>query len=139
MQRCYQQHTPYTTKASQSASCSLRKSFAGSWAPSHQIDLSPATTLHHTLVSHPVRHHRSQVADCLAKVARQVTAAAADAVKREGLLAGVAELGAAREEAAWLTAYEQDDDRYKASPKRLHQLAYEAMYKADRSVRPGPC
>ena len=82
-------------------------------------------TLHHTLMSHPFRHRRSQVADCLAKVARQVTTAAADAVKREGLLAGVAELGAAREEAAWLTAYEQDDDRYKASPNSPHQVACE--------------
>lgn len=56
----------------------------------------------------------AQVADCLAKVARQVTAAGAEAAKREGMLAAVAELGAAREEAAWLKAYEQDEDRYKA-------------------------
>lgn len=68
----------------------------------------------------PVQWLWAQVADCLAKVARQVTAAAAEAAKREGMLAAVAELGAAREEAAWLKAYEQDDDRYKAcAPKAV--------------------
>ncbi len=57
-----------------------------------------------------------QVADCLAKVARQASAAAADAAKRQELLAAVAELDGARAEAAWLAAYEQDEDRYKVSP-----------------------
>lgn len=66
------------------------------------------------------------MADCLAKVARQVTAAVAEAARREGMLAAVAELGGAREEAAWLKAYEQDDDRYKACAPavRLLQLAF---------------
>ena len=62
------------------------------------------------------------MADCLAKVARQVTAAVAEAAKREGMLAAVAELGAAREEVAWLKAYEQDDDRYRARVLAMTRL-----------------
>jgi hypothetical protein len=49
-------------------------------------------------------------------VARQASAAAAEAAKRQELLAAVAELDGARAEAAWLAAYEQDEDRYKVGP-----------------------
>ncbi|KAK9845994.1 hypothetical protein WJX81_007981 [Elliptochloris bilobata] len=70
----------------------------------------------------------TQVADCLAKVARQVTAALAEATKREGMLAAVAELGATREETAWLSAYEQDEDRYKGR---------DANRKLQRAIRAG--
>jgi len=49
-------------------------------------------------------------------VARQASAAAAEAAKRPELLSAVAELDGARAEAAWLAAYEQDEDRYKVGP-----------------------
>lgn len=118
MQRCYQHNTLYIQPRLVSLLIALSVRLLHGAGRHHSRSAAvPAMTLHHALVSHPFRHHCAQVADCLAKVARQVTAAAADAVKREGLLAGVAELGAAHDEAAWLTSYEQDDDRYKASPQ----------------------
>lgn len=55
-----------------------------------------------------------QVAQQLARTAKQVADAAAEAERRSELLAAWRELEEARAECAWLDAYDKDDARYKA-------------------------
>ena len=61
-----------------------------------------------------------QVAEQLAKVAKQVVDAEAEAARRGPLLRAAEELQGARAECAWLCAYDADDARYKArQPDRV--------------------
>ncbi|KAK9803571.1 hypothetical protein WJX72_001222 [[Myrmecia] bisecta] len=54
-----------------------------------------------------------QVSDVLAKVVRQLADTTAEAERRQDVLAAVAEFDTAYADCAWLTAYENDDMRYK--------------------------
>ncbi len=54
-----------------------------------------------------------QVAEVLAKVVKQVSAAEAEAERRSGILDAIEELQTMRAECSWLAEYDRDDSRYK--------------------------
>ena len=56
-----------------------------------------------------------QVAEVLAKVVKQVSAAEAEAERRSGILDAIEELQTMRAECSWLAEYDRDDARYKVS------------------------
>ncbi|CAL8469353.1 g8894 [Coccomyxa elongata] len=55
----------------------------------------------------------AQVAEVLAKVVKQVSAAEAEAERRSGILDAIEELQTMRAECSWLAEYDRDDSRYK--------------------------
>lgn len=56
-------------------------------------------------------YQHEQVAEVLAKVARQVQDAEAEAERRRDILQAIDELQAMRAECTWLAGYDRDDSR----------------------------
>lgn len=79
-----------------------------------------------------------QVADMLHKTVEQLAWAEAEAGRRAPLLAAIAQLDTARQEVAWLTAYEGNADRYKV-PQSLSMLnAHIQVSRLPITNRPAP-
>jgi hypothetical protein len=61
--------------------------------------------------------HPGQVVEVLAKVAKQVQNAEAEAEKRRGILKAIEELQEMCMECSWLAQYDQDDGRYRVGTR----------------------